>query len=111
LELGCLVLDQTNVGIAGSIKHYGFCLLLQSDILYCRKKFVFYFFFNLFFSPSLSVRRTEAQQGENKLRDCNQLVAELQMWLKDAKRRLEQANNEELQLKVKFFFIYVNVNM
>jgi len=31
------------------------------------------------------------------------------MWLKDAKRRLEQANNEELQLKVKFFFIYVNV--
>jgi hypothetical protein len=31
------------------------------------------------------------------------------MWLKDAKRRLEQANNEELQLKVKQIFIYIIV--
>ena len=31
------------------------------------------------------------------------------MWLKDAKRRLEQANNEELQLKVKLIFIHVIV--
>ena len=44
LEVGCLVLNQTNVRIAGSIKHYGVYLLLQSDILYDRKKFVFYFF-------------------------------------------------------------------
>ncbi|KAJ4445849.1 hypothetical protein ANN_12534, partial [Periplaneta americana] len=44
-------------------------------------------------------RKTEAQQGEDRLKEYNKLVAELQMWLKDAKRRLEQANNEEVQLK------------
>jgi hypothetical protein len=42
----------------------------------------------------------EAQQCENELKEYNKLLAELQMWLKDAKRRLEQANNEEIQLKV-----------
>ncbi|XP_021932648.1 dystrophin-like [Zootermopsis nevadensis] len=44
-------------------------------------------------------RKVEAQQCENELKEYNKLVAELQMWLKDAKRRLEQANNEEVQLK------------
>jgi hypothetical protein len=42
------------------------------------------------------------------LKECNKLMAELQMWLRDAKRRLEQANNEEVQLKVKHTLIYVN---
>jgi hypothetical protein len=36
-------------------------------------------------------------------------MAELQMWLKDAKPRVEQANNEEVQLKVIHTFIYINV--
>ncbi|PSN31166.1 hypothetical protein C0J52_25768 [Blattella germanica] len=44
-------------------------------------------------------RKTEAQQGEDKLKEYNRLLAELQIWLKDAKRRLEQVNNEEGQLK------------
>ncbi|PSN39418.1 hypothetical protein C0J52_22771 [Blattella germanica] len=47
----------------------------------------------------LEARKTEAQQGEDKLKEYNRLLAELQIWLKDAKRRLEQANNEEGQLK------------
>lgn len=51
----------------------------------------------------------EAQQGENVLKEYNKLVAELQMWLKDAKRRLEQANNEEVQLKVIHVLVYSNV--
>jgi hypothetical protein len=50
----------------------------------------------------------EAQQCENKLKEYNKLVAELQIWLKDAKRRLEQANNEEVQLKV-IPILYSNV--
>ncbi|PNF25449.1 hypothetical protein B7P43_G08800, partial [Cryptotermes secundus] len=45
------------------------------------------------------VRKAEAQEGEEKLKECSKLMAELQLWLKDAKRRLEQANNEEVQLK------------
>lgn len=36
-------------------------------------------------------------------------MAELQTWLKDAKRRLEQANNEEVQLKVTHTFCYIKV--
>jgi hypothetical protein len=55
------------------------------------------------------VRKAEAQEGEEKLKECIKLMAELQMWLKDAKRRLEQANNEEVQLKVIHTFIYINV--
>jgi hypothetical protein len=62
LELGCLVLFQTNVRIAGSVKHYGFYLLLQSDILYYRKKFVF--FLNIFSSlPVGKESRSSARWG------------------------------------------------
>jgi hypothetical protein len=43
------------------------------------------------------------------LKECNTLMAELQTWLKDAKRRLEQANNEEVQLKVMHTFIYISI--
>jgi len=62
--------------------------------------------FCLFF---LQVRKAEAQQGENRLKEYNNLLSELQMWLKDAKRRLEQANNEEVQLKVMYTYVYMNV--
>jgi hypothetical protein len=55
------------------------------------------------------VRKAEAQEGEEKLKECNKLMAELQTWLKDAKRRLEQANNEEVQLKVIHTFIYISI--
>jgi len=55
-------LDQANVRIAGRIKHYGFYLSLQSDILYDRKKYVFYLF--IFFPPSVGKEsRSSARWG------------------------------------------------
>ncbi|XP_063241315.1 dystrophin, isoforms A/C/F/G/H-like [Bacillus rossius redtenbacheri] len=46
------------------------------------------------------VRKTEAQQAEEKLKAFNSLVDELEAWLRDIKCKVEQANNDDGQLQL-----------
>ncbi|GLH12298.1 Spectrin alpha chain, partial [Gryllus bimaculatus] len=47
----------------------------------------------------LELRKHQAQQAEEKLREFNYSVSALEPWLRDARRRLELANNDEGQLQ------------
>ncbi|GLH12302.1 Dystrophin [Gryllus bimaculatus] len=47
----------------------------------------------------MDLRKHQAQQAEEKLREFNYSVSALEPWLRDARRRLELANNDEGQLQ------------
>lgn len=44
--------------------------------------------------------KSTAQKAEGKLNELLKLVNELEFWLRDARRRLDMANNEESQIQV-----------